>query len=529
MLFLFENFILDTERRELLRGDELRSMEPQVFDLIEHLVRNRGRVVSKDDMISSVWNGRIVSDATLASRISAARSVLGDNGREQRVIRTMIGKGVRFVADVQERQEWVPLVPLVPDQSGKSPLLAAATHALPLPLPDKPSIAVMPFQNMSGDPEQNYFADGVVEDIINGLSRIKWLFVISRNSSFSYRNQIVDTKRVGGELGIRYILEGSIRRAGTRIRIAAQLVEVTTGRQVWAERYDRDIGNIFELQDDITSSVVGAIEPNLIRIEIDRSRRKRPDSLDAYDLYLQALPHVFSSAPADCERAIILLSQALQKEPDYATAHAAVAWCIGHRFGNNATIAADKAAALAHARAALLWAGDDASVLALAGFIIALLGNDYDSAFGAINRALAVSNSSALAYGIAANVHGILGHIKETESLAEKALRLSPFDPLSYLPHLGLAVAHYKHNSYSDSVAAIRRAVQANPRFFVSYLIGAAALVRLGQLPEAKAMVQHSIELRPDYTTSTLLAAGVGGPELAKSLASALRQAGLPE
>ena len=526
MLFLFDNFIPDTERRELRRGDELRSMEPQVFDLLEHLVRNRGRVVSKDDMISSVWNGRIVSDATLASRVGAARSVLGDNGREQRIIRTMIGKGVRFVADVHETQESVPSVP---EQSGKSPSLAAAIHPLPLPLPDKPSIAVLPFQNMSGDPEQDYFADGVVEDIINGLSRIKWLFVISRNSSFSYRNKTVDTKQVGRELGIRYVLEGSIRRAGTRIRIAAQLVEAVTSRQVWAERYDRDIGNIFELQDDITSSVVGAIEPNLIRVEIDRSKRKRPDSLDAYDLYLQALPHVFSSAPADCERAITLLSRALQKEPDYAAAHAAAAWCIGHRFGNNATIAADKAAALAHARAAILWAGDDAAVLALAGFIIALLESDYDSAFGAINRALTVSNSSALAYGIAANVHGILGHIEETESLAKKALRLSPFDPLSYLPHLGLAVAHYKHNSYSESVAAIKRTVQVNPRFFVSYLIGAASLVHLGQLSEAKAMVQHSIELRPDYTTATLLAAGVGGLELANSLADALRQAGLPE
>jgi len=218
---------------------------------------------------------------------------------------------------------------------------------------DAPSIAVLPFQNMSGDPEQEYFVDGIVEDIITGLSRMKWLYVIARNSSFAYKGRAVDVKQVGRDLGVRYVLEGSLRKAGDRIRITCQLIETANGTHVWAERYDRPLGNIFEVQDEITLSVVGAMEPSLRQAEIERSKRKRPDNLDAYDLYLRALPHAQVAMPGDGEKALSWLQKSLALDPDYAAAHALAAWCYEQRYLRGGMHEADKTAALEHARAAL--------------------------------------------------------------------------------------------------------------------------------------------------------------------------------
>ncbi len=313
MLYLFEDFALDGDRRELHRGSELLSVEPQVFDLLQYLIRNRGRVVSKDDLVSAVWQGRIVSDATLSSRINSARSALHDNGEKQRLIRTILRRGIRFVGDVREENGVDAAVVMEQPRSG-------------LELPDRPSIAVLPFVNMSGDPEQDYFADGMVEDIITGLSRIKWLFVIARNSSFTYKGRAVDVKQVGRDLGVRYVLEGSVRKVANRVRITGQLIDVEYGRHLWAERYDRDLTDVFSLQDEITISVVAAIEPNLRRAEIERVKRKRPDNLDAYDLLLRALPGVYTCMPEGATKGLPLLEQALALEPTYALAHGFAAW-----------------------------------------------------------------------------------------------------------------------------------------------------------------------------------------------------------
>ncbi|MFD1984065.1 winged helix-turn-helix domain-containing protein [Mesorhizobium newzealandense] len=282
MPYLFEDFALDGDRCELRRGNDLISVEPQVFDLLQYLIRNRERVVSRDDLIDAVWQGRIVSDATLASRINAARNALQDSGEEQRLIRTILRRGLRFVGTVREEVE------------------ATAPVAQPKPalgIPARPSIAVLPFVNMSSDPEQDYFADGMVEDIITGLSRIRWLFVIARNSSSTYKGRAVDVKQVGHELGVRYVLEGSVRKVGSRVRITGQLIDAEDGSHIWAERYDRELTDVFALQDEITISVVAAIEPNLRRAEIERVRRDRPNSLDAYDLLLRALPDVYTFMP----------------------------------------------------------------------------------------------------------------------------------------------------------------------------------------------------------------------------------------
>ena len=228
---------------------------------------------------------------------------------------------------------------------GKAQMATTASRALPLP--DKPSIAVLPFQNMSGDSEQEYFVDGIVEDIITGLSRIKWLYVIARNSTFVYKGRAVDVKQAGRELDVRYVLEGSLRKAGNRVRVTAQLIEAEGGTHVWAERYDRAIGDIFDLQDELTLNVIGAIEPSLRQAEIARAKRKRPENLHAYDLYLRAQPFAQVAMPGDAGKALALLDRALALEPDYAAAHASAAWCYEQRYMRGGLREEDKAAGIA--------------------------------------------------------------------------------------------------------------------------------------------------------------------------------------
>ena len=273
--YLFEEYAFDTDRRELYRGAEVVSVAPQAFDLLEYLIRNREHVVSKDDLINAIWNGRIVSDAALTTRLNAARNVIGDTGEEQRLIKTLPRKGFRFIGPVRE-------------EGGKSSKVPETEpEKLALALPDKPSIAVLPFQNMSGDPEQEYFADGMVEEIITALSRNKQLFVIALNSSFTFKGRAVDIKQVAQDLGVRYVLEGSVRKSGNRIRIAGQLIDAASGAHLWADRYDGALEDVFELQDQVAASVVGAIAPSVTQAEIERAKRKPTSSLDAYD-YLSA-------------------------------------------------------------------------------------------------------------------------------------------------------------------------------------------------------------------------------------------------
>src|SRR3989449_3554538 len=277
--FNFDNHIMDTDRRELRRGGDLVAMQPQVFDLLVHLLKCRDRVVSRDDLIALVWGGRIVSDSTLDSRINAARNAIGDNGKEQRLIRTIPRKGVRFVGAVNGPCD------------AQAASQAEAKMRSGLTLPDRPAIAVLPFDNMSGDREQEYFSDGISEDIITALSKLRWFFVIARNSSFTYKGKAVQMKQIAAELGVRYVVEGSVRKSGDRVRITAQLNDTATGSHIWAERYDRDLIDVFAVQDEITDAIITAIEPQIYAAENFRSRRKPPNSVDAWDLVMRALSH----------------------------------------------------------------------------------------------------------------------------------------------------------------------------------------------------------------------------------------------
>jgi adenylate cyclase len=398
-----------------------------------------------------------------------------------------------------------------------------------LPLPDKPSISVLPFTNMSGDPEQEYFADGMVEDIITGLSRIKWLFVIARNSTFVYKGKPIDVKQVGRELGVRYVLEGSVRKSGNRVRVTGQLIDTETATHVWAERYDRALDDIFALQDELTMSVIGAIEPTLRQAEIERAKRKRPDSLDAYDLYLRALPFAFTAMPEFMDQALPLLQQAVAIEPDYALAHAYIAWCNEIRHLRGGLHDETRAAGLRHAHLAIATGGDDATALAVAAFVIGILKQDYQTAFNAFDRAMALSPSSAQAFGFSSIIRAWAGDSRTSVEHAETAIRLSPFDPLIYFPYIGSAIGHFFAGDFDDAVSAASRAAQANPRFSIPCVLQAASLASLGRIDEAKASAQRLLSLEPTFSVGSFVTVKFTSAERLSMLAEALRQAGLPE
>ena len=397
-----------------------------------------------------------------------------------------------------------------------------------LSLPDKPSIAVLPFTNMSGDPEQDYFADGMVEDIITGLSRIKWFFVIARNSSFTYKGRSVDLRQIGRELGVHYVLEGSVRKAGNRIRITAQLIDASNGHHVWAERYDRSLDDIFALQDEITMSVIGAIEPSLRKAEIERVKRKRPDNLDAYDHVLRALPLAYNMMPEEAAEAIPLLRKAVELDPGYASAHAILAWCFHFRFSRGGLHEEDRVSAIRHARAAMKAGSDDATALALAGLVLCFDDHDNVTALKLFDQALALSSSNIFALSCSSVVLAWMGKTELAMDRAQNALRLSPFDSLRYLSYDALAISYFHTKRYEDACDAAQQAVESNSRFSSPQAILTAALVRLGRIEEAKAAAQRVLALQPSFTVRGFGTTVGQEPAVFSPFAEAWREAGLP-
>jgi len=386
----------------------------------------------------------------------------------------------------------------------------------------------LPFANMSSDPEQDYFADGIVDDITTGLARIPWLFVIARNSSFTYKGRAIDVRRVGRELGVRYVLEGGVRKAGNRLRISAQLLEVETGAHLWADRYDGALEEVFDLQDQITEMVVGVVEPNLQRSEIERSRRKHPENLDAYDLYLRALSHMASAMPADARIAARFLEDALRLNPDYAAAHARLALCHEFIFTRAGLDDANRIAGVRHARAAIASGADDATALALAAFAISALSKDHEAALGAVDRALALNASCAVALYVGALIQAYAGQPAAAIANANRALRLSPFDPFSCVGYNALGGAAILETRYDDAALHFAKAVHANPRMSTYYVLHASALALAGRLEEAGPSVRRLLELEPSFRSRIIFEFGFVRT-LADKFAEGARLLGLPE
>jgi adenylate cyclase len=389
---------------------------------------------------------------------------------------------------------------------------------------DRPSIAVLPFDNLSGDPEQEYFADGMVEEIITGLSAIRWLTVIARNSSFFYKGKSVDIRQVSRELGVRYVLEGSVRKAGNRVRITTQLIEADQGGHIWADRFDGSLEDIFDLQDQITAGVVGAIEPSVRKAEIERAKRKRPDDLNAYDLYLRAMSHMHEVTAEGRIAALDLIEQALQINPNYAEAHGVAAWCYFARAlweGSPSEDYRDKA--IFHARAVQNLQTEDASTLAHAAMALAVATRDFDSALDMIERAIATNPSSVHAHGHGAVINTFAGNYQTAIRLADRSLALSPFDPLSVMPLAATAGARLMLHEFEESLTVARRALQVYPTHAPSHLISIASLVRLDRLNDAKAAADRLMEIWPNFR----LDERQSSPVLSEYL-DELRLAGIP-
>ena len=361
----------------------------------------------------------------------------------------------------------------------------------PLPLPDKPSIAVLPFANMSGDPEQEYFADGVVEEIITALSRIRWLFVIARNSSFTYKGQAVDVKQVGRELGVRYVLEGSVRKAGQRVRITAQLIDALTGTHLWADRFDGSLEDVFELQDQVAISVAGVIEPTLQAAEIRRSTARPTNDLTAYDLYLQALPHWGSLEKDRIFRALDLLEQAIERDPHYGPALALAAHCRQTLAANDWADDSEtsRREGIDLARRALGFSPDDPDVLAFAGFALGIFGEDINVAIGLVDHSLALNPSSARGWLWSGVLRNLAGQPDLAIKHFETSSRLSPRDRTTRGP--GLGSAYFFLRRFDDAAEVLLSSLEQAPGFAVTYRLLASCYAHMGRLDEAREIVER--------------------------------------
>jgi len=475
--FLFSDHILDTDRRELVCAGRAVSVEPQVFDLLVYLVENRDRVVSKDDLLETIWGGRIVSDSTLTSRINAARKAVGDSGIGQHLIRTVPRKGLRFVGSVRAQSGGAT--------PAEASVLAAADHAelaqAALPLPDRPAIAVLPFTNMSGDREQEYFSDGMSEDIITALSKLRWFFVIARNSSFVYKGKAVHIGQVARELGVRYVVEGSVRKSGDQVRISAQLNDVSTGGHIWADRYDRNLADVFAVQDEITESIVAAIEPHLYAAENFRAQRKPPGSLDAWDLVMRALSHYWRVTRQDNVVAQALLEKAISIDPQYGQALGVLA--TSHIFGAHMGWADMRSAVPIAERAALAAVeADTEDAWAHHGLAYTyLFARRFDDSLAEFELALRLNPNFSLTQAFYGVTLCYSGRWQEGDLAVRRALRLSPRDPFSAIYYGIAAYAQFIGRNYDDAIRLARESLRQRGDFVGAHRVLTAAAGMAGQ------------------------------------------------
>jgi TolB-like protein/tetratricopeptide (TPR) repeat protein len=485
------------------------------------VVRNRERVVSKDDLVAAIWNGRIVSESALTTCINAARTAIGDSGEAQRLIRTLPRKGIRFIGAVREEAATATDATPVPSR----PSLAAA---------DKPSIAVLPFANLSGDSEQEYFSDGISEDIIAGLARLHWLLVIARGSSFTYKGKAIDVRQVGRELGVRYLLEGSVRKVGHSVRITSQLADATSGAHIWTDRFEGSLDDIFDLQDRITASVVGAIEPKLRHAEIERARKKPTESVDAYDLFLRALALHNTRKAQDRQEALRLLRRVIEIDPSYAPGYA-LAGFSHLRQGLQERVCPPESVIAEGVRLARLAAEkgpDDPESLLMAGFTIAFLAGDFADGLALIERSLSLNPNSANAWRISGVARANLGDTEAAIAHLQRSTRLSPLDPLAFGTWYGFALAHFMEERYEEALAWCDKSLLEAADFPPALRMKVALCGRLGQADECRRWLPRLLAINPDASINSLRAhykIMIRRAGCVEALLDGLRKAGLPE
>ncbi|WOH51162.1 adenylate/guanylate cyclase domain-containing protein [Bradyrhizobium sp. sBnM-33] len=408
----------------------------------------------------------------------------------------------------------------------------SAEAAQPLALPQKPSIAVLPFQNMSSDPEQEYFADGTVEDIITALSRYHALFVIARNSSFTYKGQAVDVKRVGRELGVRYVLEGSVRKIVDRVRVTGQLIDASTGAHLWADRFDGALEDIFDLQDDITLRVVGAIAPKLEHAEIVRAMRKPTESLDAYDYYLRGMSNFHKAGREDISEALRLFHKAIELDENFSSSYGMASWCYARRKMNGWTEEGSSETGEAErvAERAVQCGDDDAVALAASGLAIGFIFSDFERAASLIDRAQVLNPNLAMAWHLSGWIRSFLGQQDLAVKHLERAIRLSPVDPQRSGMMAAIASAHFAAGRFSEASSVARTAMLEQPKNFIACLVAAAASAMDGNMEAARGAMRRVLDLDPGLRLHSIgYRLPHKQPEILAQWEDALRKAGLPE
>ncbi|WP_038933526.1 winged helix-turn-helix domain-containing protein [Bradyrhizobium japonicum] len=519
MRFLFEDYELDTDRRELQRATDVVVVAPQVFDLLEYLIRNRERVVSKDDLINAVWKGRIVSDAALTTRLNAARSAIGDTGERQHLIKTLPRKGFRFVGAVQEARRLANETVGTVERTGDTP--------------PRLSIVVLPLTNLSGDREQDYFVDGVTESLTTDLSRIAGSFVIARNSAVSYKGRAVDVRQVGRELNVRYVLEGSVQRSGKRLRMNVQLIDAISGQHLWAERFEKSVVDLFDMQDEIVSRLANTLGAQLVEAEARRAERTLHP--DAIDLCFQGRAWLMKGISLECvTQARGFFERSLEFDPGNVEAMIGMAnvdTVVGGSFTTDDG-PTRLAAAEAMVNKVLSIRPNSASAHMARGWVQTFT-NRAAQGIREFEHALALAPNLVHAHAALGFAKSYIGRATETEGHILEALRLSPRDVFAYQWACFAGVAKLLLGSDVEAVSWLRRSTEANRNFHLAHISLAAALALTGALDEARTAARTGLALNSGFTIRRLLAAQQSDNPIylagLQRLCEGWRLAGVPE
>ena len=511
MRFLFGDCALDPTRRELWRGGESVHVEPQVFDLLLHLVRNRDQVISKDDMLAAVWGGRIVSESTLSNRINAARRAIGDSGEQQGFIRTVPRRGLRFVADVREEPDRT-----FPTQTAKQPPTmrtgggneGGGTHNVRLPtlhgpyeVRGRPTVAVLPFDNMSGDPEQDYFSDGISDDIVTLLSKHRGLLVIARNSAFAFRGSGSDVRDIGRKLGADYVVEGGVRRLGQQLRITAHLIETEGGQLVWADQYDRSLEQMLEVQDQITTTIAARIEPGIGTAERLRTERLPSEALQAWDLFRLGTKHFYLSNSEGNLEAQHLFRRAIALDPNLAQAHGFLAYAIvlSMLYFDAEPQEERLSEALAIARTGVALDDQDALIRFTYGRVL-LARRAYREALAELEEALELNPALPVAYCGLADSLAYESRFREAMPFFERAISLSPHDPQRWAFHSYGALAHLFAREFEEAQRWAWNATRIPNCHYWPFAHRVAALGHLQRTEELPAAIAELLQRKPGFT-----------------------------
>lgn len=515
MLYKFGAYTLDTDRCELRLALDRVDLEPQVFSILGYLVQERSRIVSRGDLIAAVWNGRFVSDSTINSRIAAARKAIADRGASQSMIRSFPRRGYRFVGDVQTEAQ-------PNDQVGVT--------SLP-PFSLRSSVVVLPFTNLSPEEQQDHFADGLVDDITTALTQFRHLIVVPRSIGASYRGRTADVTRITRELNVRYALEGTLRRQGTRVRINAQLVDSRTGANLWARRFEGDVTEGFKLQDKLTEGIVGEVVTKLEQAEIDVHRRASPSALDAYSRVMRGTSNLYEWTPAAIDAALEQYRLALAVEPEFALAYAMASYCYVQRqsFG----LIVDRSSEMTEG-ATLAWRAaelgkNDAYALCRAAHAISVLGQDISSGMSLAEQAIALNPNLAAAWYVRGWIRIFHGDATGALSDLDHAKRLSPYDRLVFKINAAMGYAHFLARQYDDASQLALSTIRERPNYMTGLRVAAASDAAAGRRSASRQLVTRMAELDPQLRISSLpLLLPLRSPDLAR-WADALRDAGLPD